>query len=286
MSWCRQALAVLGVALLGGLVPQAAAGLLRQSRASQATPRLRREGMLTMRSLHIADTSVEGSRIYLGGRSEFSIGTDAAGRFSIQKGRDPAPVISLDPSNTLHINSRRVQVGGLDIASAGGFLVRGVRQWQMVAREDFSQGTGTGWSEQPVTRCAGVFMLGGYCKFSQTEVNKTFVGLPPHSQLRIVATYHFIDRWIGETGYLKLNIGEGNAPVVVWSEQHTQAASTNGISLCGQSMTPEGKFAVSIDVVVPHSQSAVIMSFGSTMQNADPCDESWGVSGVEVHVRS
>merc|ERR1719506_2286507 len=168
---------------------------------------------------------------------------------------------------------------------SGGVVVRGVRQWAMVTAEDFSM-TGAGWSRPEVTMCGGVSMLGGFCKFSGGEVNKTFTGLPPHKQLRIVATYHFIDRWIGESGYMKLNIGRGGGAVPIWSEQHTQAEAKHGISLCGQEATPEGKFSVPIDVSVPHHEDTVMVTIGSTMDSSDPCDESWGVSGFELWTRN
>jgi len=238
-----------------------------------------------MRSLRLANDLAEGPRIYFGAQPEYSVGMDSMGQFLIQKAQEPAPMLSVDAGGVLHINAKKTEVNSLEVTS-DGLSIRGVRQWQMIAREDFGRDAGEGWSLQQVTECAGLFMLGGYCKFSQNEVNKTYTGLPPHKQLRIVATYHFIDRWIGETGYMKLNIGQANAPIIVWAEQHSQGPATNGVSLCGQSSTPEGKFAVHVDVAVPHTQPSFMLSFGSTMQNADPCDESWGVSNAEIYIRS
>ena len=51
--------------------------------------------------------------------------------------------------------------------------------------EDFSN-VGAGWSRLEVTKCAGVSMLGGYCKFAKGEVKKTFTDLPPHRILLII----------------------------------------------------------------------------------------------------
>jgi len=238
-----------------------------------------------MRSLRLAGSDAEGSQLFLGPRAELSLGTDAAGAFAVRQASQRAPLLVLEDARdggALRLGAHRVQALAVD--AGGGLSLRGVRQWQLTHSEDFSAAA-AGWSRGQVSRCAGIHMLGGYCRLSRGEVNKTFVGLPPHRQLRVVATYHFIDRWIGEAGYMKLSIGENGSPVVVWSEQHSQQMSRNGVSLCGQSQTPEGKFAAPIDVTVPHREGSVQLFFGSTMDDCDPCDESWGVSGVEIYAR-
>lgn len=247
-----------------------------------ALPMVRPKGLLTVSGMKVSSTQPEGSLIHFGSSGEWAVGTDAEGDFLIRKAGQQ-PLLFLDKTNNLRVSAQRVEMAQVDVS--GGVVVRGVRQWAMVTAEDFSM-TGAGWSRPEVTMCGGVSMLGGFCKFSGGEVNKTFTGLPPHKQLRIVATYHFIDRWIGESGYMKLNIGRDGSPVVVWTEQHAQQESEHGLSLCGQAGTPEGKFAVSVDVTVPHEADSVQVSFGTTMDDSDACDESWGVSALEVHVRS
>lgn len=240
------------------------------------------KGVLTLRSMRVSNPGKEGSKILFGPRSEFAMGTDAAGNFIVEQASAPAPLLSLDNADTLRLGAKRVEARALDASQ--GISVRGVNQWQLVQSEDFSK-IGAGWSRPEVTQCAGVFMLGGFCKLSRGEVNKTFTGLPPHKQLRIVATYHFIDRWIGETGYMKLNVGMSDCPVVVWSERHAQQEAKNGLSLCGDAGTPEGKFSAPVDVTMNHRKDSVQVSFGSTMDDADPCDESWGISNMEIYVR-
>jgi len=212
----------------------------------------------------------------------FAIGTDGTERFLIEDTSSRSgPLLSLS-KGVLRLGAHKVEARS--VSTEGGVTVHGVGQWRLVVAEDFAE-QGLGWSRADVTRCGGVTMLGGYCKFSKGEVNKTFSGIAPHTQLRVVATYHFIDRWIGEAGYLKLNIGQDRAPVVVWSEQHSQEKSENGLSLCGQQETPEGKFSATIDVTLAHREDSVQLTFGSTMKDSDPCDESWGVSGVELYTR-
>lgn len=250
-------------------------------------PGLRPRGLLTMRSLRVTDSNGEGARVHMGANSDYSLGTDAQGNFVISQGGHPdtLPLLMLDTNGTLLLRSRSTQVRNLDVAASGGVTVHGVSQWRTLYSEDFDSPNGAvGWSRNQVTKCAGVTLLGGFCRFSKGEVTKTFTQLPPHDHLRIRATYHFIDRWIGEAGFMKLNIGESFEPVVVWTEQHAQDMSMNGVSICGQT-TPEGKFAVPIDITVPHTQAAVDVTFGSTMEDMDPCDESWGVSAVELLVR-
>ena len=169
--------------------------------------------------------------------------------------------------------------------SASHVSLRGVRQWQLALAEDFSN-VGAGWSRLEVTKCAGVSMLGGYCKFAKGEVKKTFTDLPPHRSLRIRATYHFIDRWVGETAFLKMDIGTDGADVPVWTEAHSQDHEKHGLNVCGQPDVHEGKFAQRIDVAVPHTKPTAKFSFGATMDAQDPCDESWGLSNVEVYIRA
>lgn len=245
-------------------------------------PAVRPKGLLTVSGMKVASTKPEGSLIHFGPAAEYAMGTDAGGNFVVLKNGMP-PVLSLNTANHLKLAAHKVDMQQLEVS--GDVLLKGVRQWAMVAVEDFSS-VGDGWSRPEVTHCGGVSMLGGFCKLGAGEVNKTFAGLPPHKQLRVVAQYHFIDRWIGESGYMKLNIGKGGSLVPVWTEQHAQQESKNGLSLCGQAGTPEGKFSVSIDVTIPHVTDSVMVTFGSTMDDSDPCDESWGVSGVEVYVRS
>jgi len=241
------------------------------------------KGLLTLRQMRVANPGSEGSKIFFGSNSEFSMGTDSAGNFLVQQASAASPLMSLDSQDTLHLGSTRVEAMGLNVVN--GISVRGVKQWQLLYSDDFSSPV-AGWSQDEVTQCGGVFMLGGFCKFSSGEVNKTFTGLPPHKQLRVRATYHFIDRWIGETGYMKLDVGLNGCSVPVWSEQHAQQEGANGVSLCGNGAVAEGKFAEPVEVTVPHRTDSITVTFGSTIGGSDPCDESWGISSVEVYVRN
>lgn len=252
-------------------------------------PRVRPAGLLTARSLRIAGGRDKNSRMFLGpDGSGFSIGTDAnTGSFSIRQDSRPEPLFDLElhedgANDKVRFLSKNLRVASL--TAPLGVLVNGIRQWELARAEDFTGGA-AGWSRPTVTQCGGVSMLGGFCRFSTGEVNKTYTSLPAHRQIRIKATYHFIDRWIGEAGFMKVNLGADDRPVVVWSEQWTQAMSKNGMNICGQKATPEGKFATAIDIILEHTADSVQLGFGSTMTDTDPCDESWGVSGVEIYTR-
>lgn len=258
---------------------------------SLATPQIRPKGLLTVRTLRIAGTGDE-PRVYFssasdGPKNTISIGAGADGVFLVEK-YPAAKILSIDSKGGLEIHAEETKLSDLKILSSGGFSMNGVRQWQLVHGEVFNEegDFAVGWDRTQVSQCAGVYMIGGYCKMGRGEIRKTFQNLPAHSQLRVVANFHFIDNWIGETGYLKLDANEAGDPVIVWSDQHAQTKSKNGISLCGQGSTPEGKFSVPVDVVISHRAGSAQLVFGSTMENSDPCDESWGVSGIEIYVRA
>jgi hypothetical protein len=252
------------------------------SASTAAASTLKAKGALTVTGMRVASNAAEGSLVHFGADSAYTVGTDATGQFAVQKAG--TSLLSLDQSNVLHVGSANIQAQALDVS--GELKVGGVAQWRLVMAEDFLAGAAMGWSRQEVSSCGGVHMLGGYCKFGQGEVEKSFGPLPPHTQLKIKATYHFIDQWIGESAYLKMDVGRDGGPAVVWSERHSQEGQQKGgVNVCGQAATPEGKFATPIEITVPHTLSTAKLIFGSTMDSQDPCDESWGVSGIEVYVK-
>ena len=161
----------------------------------------------------------------------------------------------------------------------GDFKIRGINQWKLVYEEDFSKNI-SGWSNNTVSNCSGVYMLGGYCHFGGGQTQKTFVNLPAHSQVKVEATYHFIDAWDGESGYMTINNGKNGEMEYAWIEQYSAFLGSN---VCG-GRWPEGKFASPISVVVPHKNETITIGFGATIEQ-DPCDESFGVSGIRIYTR-
>jgi hypothetical protein len=117
-------------------------------------------------------------------------------------------------------------------------------------------------------------VFGGHCNFAAEEVTRNYQ-LPPHSWIRIAASYHMFDNWVGETGYLKLD------DKVVWS-QHGES-KTHGVHVCGGESAD--KLNLPIYVTQPHSARNMTLSFGSTLP-ADPCNASFAIDNVVVYSRT
>lgn len=191
------------------------------------------------------------------------------------------PIFSINKNSDVILFSNKLnpQKG---LVYTGDFKIRGVNQWKLVIEEDFSQ-IQEGWSNKTVTNCSGIYMLGGYCEFSGGETVKTFTDIPEHQYLRIQATYHFIDAWDSESGYLKINNGKESVMEYAWIERYSAFQGSNGVNVCG-GRWPEGKFSSPIDIVIPHKNNTIDIAFGSTLEQ-DPCDQSFGVSGVKIYIR-
>eukprot|EP00743_Colponemidia_sp_Colp-15_P000137 GILK01000157.1.p1 GENE.GILK01000157.1~~GILK01000157.1.p1 ORF type:complete len:350 (-),score=47.11 GILK01000157.1:242-1219(-) len=220
------------------------------------------------------------SMILGSGDSVYSVNVLPDGSFAIMQAS--AIIIQIDRHGNIITNTDNFQTGSLSIGSH--FIIDGFKQWRLVVQEDFSKEPLVGWSNVSVSECGGLTILGGYCKFSMGEVSKQFLNITKdHTQLRIVATYHFIDAWEGETGYMKVNNGRDGAHQYVWTERYDQTQSVNAINICGNHHT-EGRFSSPIDLVIPHTDEEVTVTFGSTLDQ-DPCDESFGISGFQLYVR-
>jgi hypothetical protein len=192
------------------------------------------------------------------------------------------PLMTINKDNELMLFSKTLTANkGLSLT--GELKYRGVSQWRLVYEEDFSGDTLPGWSKSEITECGGVRMLGGYCKFAGGEVQKTYDNLPLHSNVRIEATYHFIDAWDTEAGFMRINNGKDGAMEYVWTERNSAFLGSNGINICGGRWA-EGKFSSKIDVTIPHKSKSIKIGFGSTLEQ-DACDESFGVSGIRIYVK-
>ncbi|PFH36343.1 hypothetical protein BESB_045350 [Besnoitia besnoiti] len=233
---------------------------------------------MTVSVLRVASAAGQPSQILVGSdRTQYSVGVDSSGNFIIASNTSPLLVVS--PDDDMTVTARNFSASSLDLR--GDLQVNGVKQFRIAAREDLSSGEATGWdnpaSEDIVSKCAGITMLGGFGKFARGEVTKNFGKLPPHTELRVKATFHFIDAWAGETAFMRLSIGEHGKLTHVWAERHSQDMEQEAVNVCGGAVG-EGKFAVPIDVSVSHSSDNVTVGFGTTMQEDDPFDQSWGVS--------
>lgn len=195
-------------------------------------------------------------------------------------------LMAFKPDNSIEIGAQELIIkSALNIQ--GLFRVNNIAQWVLFHQEDFSTGESIGWDNPNpdlVTQCAGINMLGGYGKFAKGEIAKKIAALPPHNQVRVKANFHFIDAWVGETAFMRLNIGKDGSMVYVWTDRHNQNTDAFAVNVCGSGVG-EGKFSVPIDVVVNHVSDTITVGFGTTIQQDDPLDQSWGVSALEVYIK-
>jgi len=126
-------------------------------------------------------------------------------------------------------------------------------------------------------------MLGGYCVLSTGSINKNYTGLPPHTKLRIMATFHFIDDWTGETAYMQTNTGPNGEYEYLWTEAYDSTQNVGGINVCGNPLFPEGRFSAPIDITIPHTTDTLSLAFGTTLDQ-DACEESWGISNIAIYI--
>jgi len=157
-------------------------------------------------------------------------------------------------------------------------------QWALIYHDMFHENT-AGWSTNFTSTCGSPFkILGGHCKLSKAEVQKSYDKLPSHKAVRVVARYYFIDDWDDYTGYMKM---DGK---YLWTQEYAHCKMpfrllcTKSKSICGKEDDPD-KIGHLIDVAHPHTEDSVEVTFGSTMEYVDPCDCSYGVQGVSIYVR-
>ncbi len=159
------------------------------------------------------------------------------------------------------------------------FILEGVRQWGLVHHDDFeSESSLNGWSDKRTSRCPNSknTFLGGHCNFSYNEVTKVFKNLPAHEKIKVNAAFHMLDSWDGEFAYMKIDDEK------VWTKSG-QHSKDKGINICGGDFN-DPAFNIPIDVSVPHRNSEVKITFGSTLDE-EPCNESFGIDDVMIYVR-
>lgn len=200
------------------------------------------------------------------------------GNFSIGIAEKDIMTISTDRQITL--DAKEVNVTDLNIE--GSLNADGLVQWKLVSQEGFWTAP-VGWSFTETSTCGGVYLLGGYELTSTIPLSKTFSNLVDHTEIRIVATIHYIDAWSGETAYLKANVGNAGAFEYLWTDSYDSSSGRDNINICG-AYYGEGQFSNKIDVSIPHSSSEIQITIGTTL-NQDPSDESYGISDFQIYVR-
>lgn len=235
--------------------------------------------VLTAAGLNVSSLTINAgpgkeSKIVLGeGPSAFTLGIDPDGNFVIRHG--VKDTFRVDKNGNIEANGKLHTKGALRVD--GQLKYMGLSQWFLAAAEDFNKGC-TMWTNCTTSTCGSTkAMLGGYGKFGGGEVSKTFRKLAAHSALRLKCNYHFIDSWEGETAYAKLD------HMYVWTDSHDHTTAKAGINICG-SAAAESKFAVPIDVVIPHNSTSVTVAYGATLDGSS-FEQSWGVDDIMIYLR-
>ena len=234
---------------------------------------------LTVSTKGFSDASIK----FTNGQQEFFMGVNRhTGKFVISAGGEP--IVIIDGSGNLWLEGGSVVAQNLMIR--GNVYHGRTKQFWLYHSEIFSDlEVPEGWSmSKGVTRCAGLYLLGGYCRLSNSPLIKRLKGIPTHTQIRLEADYHFIDAWQGEAGYLQvgtnLNAEDRN---YIWTDSHDFAHSDNTINMCGGDMG-ESKFVSHIDATFGHEGDELILVFGSTLK-ADPCLASYAISTLRIYLR-
>ncbi len=145
--------------------------------------------------------------------------------------------------------------------------------WALAAEELFLPSGASGWSNNTVTTCGWVTMLGGYNVISGGCLTKTFAGLPAHAQMRVAFNYHFVDSWDGEEGYLLVDA------VRRWGRT---AVFSGAPSTCGAGWGETLQY--SVDVEFPHAAGSAVVAVCSSLDQA-AADESFGFGNLRIYVR-
>ena len=199
---------------------------------------------------------------------------------------DVAKKQSEEYATFMHMKNLYIK-GTLDVRNPGP-VVGAISQWAMVAFDDMeTDSIRQSWSNSDHNVCGGGkqgavvpdIHLGGHCKFSDVEVSKEFQDLPPHKYIRISARYHFLDKWLGEWGYMKVD------DRVVWTETHHHCPKIwedlcGGISVCGDANFND-RLSAHISITIPHTDKSFKVAFGSSLKG-DACDASYGVDDVMI----
>jgi len=189
-------------------------------------------------------------------------------------------LLEIDAKDTLQFNSKIMKLQGLHFY--GDFYISTVKQWKLFIYENYWSEP-YGWTNNSISTCGGINMLGGYGLLSGGEIMKEFTEIPTHSVIRIVANYHYIDAWSGETGFMRVNNGKDKTMEYVWTEKHDFSKGANVTSICGAKY-PENKLTTNIDLTFPHSDTSLVIGFGSTLDQ-DPLENSFGVSNLQIYLK-
>lgn len=169
-------------------------------------------------------------------------------------------------------------------------------QWFLLYTDLFNKGA-AGWSLNFTSACGSPWkILGGHCKFggngwskdnNRAMVEKTYTKLPPHAHIRVQTRFFFIDQWESDTAFMQIGVDNMK---YAWTEQYSwcdqpfSILCTKGKSFCGKDDYPD-RLAKLVDAASPHNDDSLTVAFGTTLGDVDPCDVSWGVSGISIFIK-
>jgi hypothetical protein len=148
-----------------------------------------------------------------------------------------------------------------------------VKPWALFDQDSFMGGA-QGWTGSAIDQCAGTWILNG-AMTANTTVEKTFTGLPAHTQVRVVAGYDFIDSWDSETGQAFID------GTMVWQQMRTTCCTLANV--CGSTGYPDA-LNVPVEVEVAHTASTLTLRFTASIDSPG-VDESFGINDVRLYTR-
>ena len=190
--------------------------------------------------------------------------------------------IEIDGEKSVTFKASVLTLNSLDVK--GPIKFNNVNQWKLVMHDSFHKNeTSLNWNHDKVTKCNQYNILGGHCQTSTKELIKEFNNLPPHTQVKIEANYHFLGSWDSHSGYLKvdnLNFKKDD-PKYIWTHRCKNSKLNPVVKLCPVEVC---KMASPINVTVNHTDNSLTLIFGSTLER-NSCEQSYGISGVKIYIR-
>merc|ERR1711957_243507 len=179
--------------------------------------------------------------------------------------------IEIDEDKKATFRATTLSINSLDVK--GDFQYNEINQWKLFMHDSFmKKDDSLKWDFAKTTTCNFYNMLGGLCQTSKNEISKEISDLPAHTEIKVVAAYHFIGEWDSHTGYLKLdglNFRRDN-PQYVWTDRCISKDTKDVIKLCDYKVC---RMNALVNVSVFHKDKYLKMIFGSTLKKS-ACEQS------------
>ena len=212
-----------------------------------------------------------------------------------KKGANTAS-ITYDGTNINIENLNLVFDAGLNLPAGQTVNYNGIADWRLVDTDDFSTGTDgwqfyTNWNNS--TSAGSSVNTIGSTKFlapTTAQYNssafKKFIDLTniPHSKVKVVFTYHFLDAWeTSDYGWAGFSDTPTGSPFICWSDNKgIHFPEFNGASYFGNSTFVDSNTRG--EMVMTHSGNFYIY-FGSGLNYEVANDENFGIGDIEIWVK-